>query len=360
MITMLAPYFAPAIEAGGPIKSVGGVCRIIKNDCEYTVITRNRDIDGSLLSPEQYEENVVYNNTVSIALLRKHFRQSTLIWLNTLHSVPFSIKPLLALFFLRKKTVLISPRGQLLYGAISFKKKIYLQIYAFFLKLTGHHIVIHYTHNDEKDGSYGVFRNYENVTFANPIPGTIHPKSITENSNSTFVIGFFGRITPKKNIGFIIELLPLLDDRISLEIHGALEDKEYVEKLKQMIEALKVSHRVSFCGHYDKDSYIEKARGVDTILIPSLSENFCHVFFEAIEMRKIVIASSGLPWEDANATVPGTILPLEQELWVERINEVSSLSKEAYEEQQEKQIAYYHHVRTSVELETLANFKKLS
>lgn len=360
MITILAPYFSPAVEAGGPIKSIGGVCKILDGHLEYQVITRDRDIDGTLLDTKKFQQKVDYLSDVSTSYLRKKLRGSNLIWFNSLLSVPFSIKPLLALFSIKKTTVLLSPRGQLLYGAINPKKKLFLNGFNSLLKLSGHNIVVHYTHISEKEKSYQIFKNYESVIFANPLSGDIKPIEITINENNNFIIGFFGRLTPKKNVGFLLNLLPNLDASVTLEIHGAIEDKTYKAKLDEMIIELNIGSRVTFCGQYSPENYPEKAKGVDVIAVPSLSENFCHVFFEAIEMRKLVIGSDGLPWEDANNLVEGTILPLEENMWSDRIRDIMKLSTETYHLQQEKQIEYYNFVKNKVEQQTLHHFTKLA
>jgi len=360
LITILAPYFSPAVKAGGPIKSLDGISKIFKKQgYPYTIITRNKDIDGSSLEKNKFQKNVVYTDGISRKDLQIYFRKSELIWINSLYSIPFSIQPILALFFLEERTVLISPRGQLLAGSVNFKKKLYLLFVRSLLAICYHKVVIHYTNKEEQSNSLSTFKRFDSVVFNNPISGVIKDRNTTLNTNVSIVLAVFGRVSPIKNIDFIINFLPLLDSEISLEIHGSIEDANYKVRLDELINSLGVSNRVSFCGNYNMESFTEKARKIDVVLIPSLSENFCHVFFEAIEMRKLVIGSSGLPWKDANSLVKNTILPLETEVWVKRIAEIAEMRTENYEDEQEKLVEFYKKIHASVQLETAAIFKKL-
>ncbi len=361
MITILAPYFFPAVKAGGPIKTLMGVCSILDIDnYKYKVVTRDKDIDGRFLNKNDFINNVEYTSRISVNYLLPFFNKSKLIWINSLYSYQFSIIPLIALFFTKKTSILISPRGQLLAGSISIKKKTFLFFLRIFLKFSKHKVIIHYTNLEEKINSLKTFSSFNNVVFNNPVLGEIKEASLSRNDNKKTILGIFGRISPIKNIDFIIKLIPLLQNDISLQIHGSLENQQYKSKLDHLIESLNISHKISFCGSYNKDTFVEKARNVDIILIPSFSENFCHVFFEAIEMRKIVIGSTGLPWKEVNTKVKNTILPLNENRWVERIQTICEMSNRDYRKEQDKLIEYYYHIHDSVEKDILDNFNKLT
>jgi len=360
MIIILSPQFAPAYKAGGPIKSIGGIVGILRRaNFKFKVIALDYDIDGTKLDTTKFEENVDYVPKVTIKSLITYFKGSELIWFNTLYSPSFSIYPLLALFFTKKTTVLVSPRGQLLQGALSLKKRMYLRVFKFLLRATGHKIVAHFTNEQELEKSIGTFKEFKTIVLNNPISGVLKGDSNLKRPDPNFVIGYFGRISPIKNIEFILNLLPELDASVSFHIHGAFEDLAYQAQLEKLISTLKISNRVRFCGTYDTNTFAAKTNEVDLMVIPSFSENFCHVFFEAIEVRKIVIASDGLPWEDANKTVKNTIMPLQPKRWIDRIEYVQNLSFEAYKKEQEDLVVFYNRIYSEVQQETVSNFNTI-
>lgn len=357
---IIAPQFPPAVKGGGPIKSLYGISEmLLKSGYKHTVITRNKDLGGSPLPEGKYVDNAIYLPKLSVSSLLPFFKNSKLIWINTIYSFRFSIIPLLTLFFTKKSIVLISPRGQLLQGAITNKKKIYLIIFKYLLLFIRHQVVIHFTNQEEKEQSLSIFNNFETICFNNPIFGNIKSANLTKNDNKNKVIGFFGRISPIKNIEFIIKLLPSLASGTVFQIHGTIEDLEYKQNLDSLIQSLNLKSRVIFFGNYNESNFIEKAKEVDVFVIPSFSENFCHVFFEAIEMHKIVIASNGLPWEEANKKVPNTIMHLEENTWINRINEIISMSDKTYTNEVNHLINYYQDLQNTVENEIINSINNL-
>ncbi|MGV6829440.1 MAG: glycosyltransferase [Flavobacteriales bacterium] len=359
MITILSPYYSPANKAGGPIKSIEGIAEILQNNSfDYTIITRDKDIDHSPLEKTLYKKGVHYQNKISISLLNPFFRKSDIIWINSLYSFSFSILPILALLMMNKKTLLISPRGQLLQGSVTNKKLLYLKLLKWLLKKTKHQVVIHYTNKEEQNKSLPIFKDFKNIIFNNPLSGKIDEYEIHKKSTK-FNIGFFGRVSPIKNIEFIIKLFSNLPKSFSFQIYGSIEDKVYYKKLIDLIKKLNLENQISFEGNYDKANFSNKVKRVDLIVIPSFSENFCHVFFEAIEKRKMVLASNGLPWESVNLLVKNTILPLDKYLWLQQIKYIASLNEEQYKTQQIKLLQYYQTIYNTVKNDVIISFKKL-
>ena len=354
MLLILAPQFPPAVKAGGPVKTLYIFSRLLQEKgYEYSVVTKDIDLDGTPLDSADFVDGADYLKKIRIGELRKRFRTSKVIWLNTLYSVPFSIFPLIALFGIKKRTVLVSPRGQLLSGAMSFKKRVFLWFFRNGLKLSGHRVLIHYTNPQEQENSLPLLKGFEEVIFNNPLTGEITEKSSGSDLSAT-KLAYFGRISPIKNLGFLLEILAELPANFSLELHGALEDEAYIKQLKQVIDKSGLSGRVSFEGAYTKDDFLEKVSPQGIGLIPSFSENFCHVFFELIEARKMVIASNGLPWEAINQQVSNTVLPLQKEQWKNRILEISELSITDYTAQQDKLLYFYQQIKNDIEADFLA------
>lgn len=360
MIVILAPYFLPAVEPGGPIKSISGVSEILRDNFRHQIITRNTDFSGQLLDKNTLEKGVSYVSYVSPFQLYREFKKAKLIWLNSLYSIPFSFLPILVLCLFRNKKVLISPRGQLLKGAISPFKKKYLWVYKFIILSARNNVTIHYTHEDEKTNSDTIFKNFNSQVFLNPITEIFKLKpKIQRSASKDFTIGFFGRVVKKKNISFIISLLPFLTKNTTFHVHGFIEDKKYWKHCEKLIQELKLTERVIFFGTYSRADFNKKVDDVDLVVIPSFSENFCHVFFEAISMMRIVVSSDGLPWKDVNKIVPNTLLPLEEQLWVKRIKQIQNMTVADYASEVDELQKYCSKTKQYVSEDILVNFKDL-
>lgn len=347
------------MSIGGTMKSIKDTCDILKETLSFSIISSNYDFYGKKINEKKHLKGVNYLNKSKVSTFISELKDSKLIWINSLYNLPYALTPILSLFFVKKTTVLISPRGQLLQGAISTKKIIYLQVLKLILKLTKHTILIHFTHKNELEKSYPVFKNFQKIIFPNPINGTLTTTTLEFNSKKEYTIACFGRVAPIKNIEFAIELLPLLPEHIGLQIHGCNINKKYNSKLISLINKFGLKDRVNFYGDYDLNNLNEKIKDVDLVLIPSHSENFCHGFFEAIEAGKMVIASDGLPWEKVNEVVANTILPLESNLWVDRIKSILLMDNPSYNIELEKLKEFYNKTQQIVNKEIEHNFNSL-
>uniref|UniRef100_UPI0035BE5C18 glycosyltransferase n=1 Tax=Gilvibacter sp. TaxID=2729997 RepID=UPI0035BE5C18 len=172
-----------------------------------------------------------------------------------------------------------------------------------------------------------------------------------------FVLGYFGRVSPIKNIEFVIKQLPELPRNVRLEIHGTIVDPAYQQKLMTLIEKLELKARIGFYDTYNNFNFAKKSAGVDLVIIPSYSESFCHVFFEAIEAGKLILASTGLPWDKVNASVPKTLLPLKGKQWRSRITEVLEMTDSNYNQQHKELVNYYNKIYTESNINIIGAVK---
>ncbi|WP_291182923.1 hypothetical protein, partial [Gilvibacter sp.] len=264
MITILTPSFPPISEFGGPNKSLAGVCNLFqKANIKYRVIARSkRNLNESDIASND-NPNIKFKKSIRVGELIQEFKEAEVIWLNTLYNVSFSMVPLIALLFTPKRTVLISPRGELLNGAMNLKKYIYLQFFKLGLILAGHKYYVHYANPFEAEGSYGIFKKYPKLIFNNVISGAISDREHRVKEDKNFVLGYFGRVSPIKNVEYLMELLPALPENVSLEIHGSIIESRYVNGLKQLVEKFDLSSRVTFYDSYNSASFAQRVEGVD-------------------------------------------------------------------------------------------------
>lgn len=358
MVTIVTPHIRPVSVLDGPNKSLVGVCALLEQaEIPYQVLAqsdkRQQDNFKGSLNPRIHYKDQIRNTD-----LKHYFKDSDLIWLNTLYSYNFTVKPILALFGTPAKKVIISPRGQLLKGALSLKKRWYLKIMLFLLSMMRHQIWVHYANEIEKQQSLAIFKKYPVVIFNNPISGKFH-KVDAPQEGSNFVIGYFGRISKIKNIEFILNLLRDLPQQVVFQIHGTVVSPAYKEALLQLVEELGLNQRVFFQDSYNNHNFAKKSKAIDLIVIPSFSESFCHVFFEAIEAKKIVVASTGLPWQEANTYLNDTVIALEPAGWIRRIEEVMGLTPEQYNKEQEALRSFYKKIHSQTNARIVEAVEKI-
>ncbi|MDC7999131.1 glycosyltransferase [Gilvibacter sediminis] len=345
MVIVVTPQIRSVSVQDGPNKSLVGICSLLEShEIPYKVLALTDPL-GAQQSNTAINPKVDYMDGVSAADLKKRFEGGTVIWLNTLYNWNFTVKPLLALRKRPDLKVIVSPRGQLLKGALNLKKRLYLKLLTLYLKSLKNKVWIHYANTQEKAASLALFEGYPELIFNNPISGTIQAAQ-RPAGREEFVLGYFGRVSPIKNIEFVIKQLPKLPKEVRLEIHGTIVDPIYQQKLMALIEKLQLKARVGFHDTYNNFNFAKKSAGVDLVIIPSRSESFCHVFFEAIEAGKLVLASTGLPWEKVNASVPKTLLPLKGKQWRQRITEVLEMTDAGYDQQHKELVNYYNNIYT--------------
>jgi len=117
------------------------------------------------------------------------------------------------------------------------------------------------------------------------------------NSREENKILFLGRISPIKDLEVLIRTLNLTED-IKLEIVGPAE-KEYLDKLKKLIEEFGLVKRVTFTpAIFDLSEKIRKIDSAKIFILPSRREAMPQSLIEAMARGKMVIASDNLGTRD--------------------------------------------------------------
>ncbi|OGF30526.1 hypothetical protein A3H09_00825 [Candidatus Falkowbacteria bacterium RIFCSPLOWO2_12_FULL_45_13] len=105
---------------------------------------------------------------------------------------------------------------------------------------------------------------------------------------SNYILSF-GRLSPEKGIGVLLDAMTKVDGRINLKIAGAGSD--YL-KLKNKIKKLDLSARVEFTGVKHGPDLSNLIKGALAVVVPSVwPENMPYTVLESLALGKIVIAS---------------------------------------------------------------------
>ena len=127
------------------------------------------------------------------------------------------------------------------------------------------------------------------------------------------VLGNMGRLCPQKNQKFLLEVLALLPNRYRLVLVGDGQDREMLIRLAQN---LGVSDRVIFAGNTATPEQLLWA--MDLFLLPSLFEGLPLSAVEAQAAGLPVLCAQGLT-EDLKLTEQVEFLPLDKDLWAQKI-----------------------------------------
>ena len=141
------------------------------------------------------------------------------------------------------------------------------------------------------------------------------------------LILFVGRIHPIKNLEFLgrvfQSLLSKLQAPVKLLIAGP-DDHAYAEQLKAYYQNLGIGEHVQFLGEVLGEQKDTLYRACDLFVLPSHTENFGFVVIEALAAGLPVIVSDKTPWAAVNEARAGYCLPLEEAIFVEKMQALLS------------------------------------
>ncbi len=143
-----------------------------------------------------------------------------------------------------------------------------------------------------------------------------------EIPENAFVLLFFGRIHPVKNLEFLIsvtrQLIVRNGESVMLVIAGP-NQHAYAQKISAQIQQAGIESQCRFLGEILADQKHAVYMIGDIFLLPSFSENFAVAVTEALASGLPVIVSKHTPWAEVATYQSGYWLPLEEFLFVEKI-----------------------------------------
>lgn len=345
-ILCIVDYYLPGFKGGGPIRTVANMVEQLGDCLEFIIVTRDRDLNSN----HSYDgiEVDAWNDCGGISVYYASPRQFSLfrissllkntdfdlLYLNSFFSVNGSIFPLVsrALGLFKKVPVIIAPRGEFSVGALnikSFKKIVYIKVAKFFGVYNSNVYWQASSEYERNDISREIGVSMDKISIASDLlamPEMTLPISNRTDSDVNVIvlrIAFISRISPIKNLGYLIDILSMVKSPIVFNIYGPVEDVDYWEECKLKIKMLNDNVIVRFHGGIEPSLVGAAFSMNDLFAFPTGGENFGHVIFESLRVGTPVIVSDKTPWVHGRGL---SVLPLDnKKAWVDAIEKYAAL-----------------------------------
>jgi glycosyltransferase involved in cell wall biosynthesis len=350
-ILVLCDYYLPGYKSGGGMRTIVNMVDRMKDRFDFWIVTR--DHDGTL-DKKQYSSVKIddWNNVRGAKvfyLSKKNIRISKIrelilqtkpasIYTNSYFATPtiYAVK-LRKLKLIPNINIIVAPCGELSDGALQLKpgkKKLFIG----FSKLSRlYRNVIWKASNDLEKAEIERVKGGSGKIFIAP---DLPPKTIFDDYKQEIKprkekgearLIFLSRFMRKKNFKWLLEFIAGIKGNLVIDIYGPLEDAGYWEECQKIIKTLPPNIKVEARGPIPYEKALATLFNYHFFILPTLGENFGHVFLEALAAGCPLIISDRTPWLDLEKDNIGWALPLEKrEEWIETLNWCIDLDNTAY------------------------------
>lgn len=342
-ILIFTDVYLPGVKGGGPIKTISSLVSKLCSNFDFYIFTNDRDLGDKIPYPNIQVNSWVKQGYLNVFYYDANTSKKTfvdilndvnydLIYLNSFFNYKFTIIPLLMMKFgkMKKKPVLLAPRGELSTAALLIKKNkknIFTKIASvlglynnitFQASSIYEELDIKKFCNKYKIKESGVFicENLSNLVIS---------REKEFNTSDVLKICYLSRISRMKNLKFAIDVLAKLTIPVEFSIYGPLEDLEYWFECQKSIQRLPDNVKVIRFDTVGNDKVQQTIQNYDLFFVPTLGENYGHVFIEAFASGTPVLVSDQTPWRNLKKLGIGWDLPLNIESFVETVYTYYSL-----------------------------------
>jgi len=350
-ILMICDYYLPGFESGGAMRTLVNMVDRLSDEFDFKIVCR--DHDGPL-NREPYttvrindrnqtgnaEVYYLSKNNITIGRIKRLVRETSpdAIYLNSFFS-PLTVFTLLLRRFgpIGSVPVVLAPEGELVSGALSIKplKK---QLYIRFAKLLNlfDKIVWKAASEYEKQAIESIFGSNVNGSIAPNMPprairGDLDLGEKPEKLSGQARLIFLSRFMRKKNFNWFLDVVRNVPGKLSIDIYGPIEDLSYWDEYEEIVTTLPENIKVEAKGTVPYEDVAKTLSQYHFFVLPTLGENFGHIFVEALAAGCPLVISDRSPWRDLEAKGVGWDTPLEtREKWLSVINVCLAMNDDEY------------------------------
>ncbi|MEO0145045.1 MAG: glycosyltransferase family 4 protein [candidate division WOR-3 bacterium] len=175
-------------------------------------------------------------------------------------------------------------------------------------------------------------KNYNGIDSEVIYPPLVEKEVFYCDSYEDFIF-FPSRLTPLKRHELAIEAMEYVKAPITLIIAGEVEDKNYLNKLENLIFKKKLNNKVKIFKNLSKREIIEFYAKCLAVIFPSYKEDYGYITLEAMYSHKAVITctDSGGPTEFIKHGVNGFIINPDKNFLAETIEKMYKDKKKTIE-----------------------------
>ncbi|KAB7743334.1 glycosyltransferase [Nostocoides sp. F2B08] len=322
-VLAFAPFYLPGFKGGGPIRSMAEILRALPSTVSVLLVTSDRDLgDGqpypglsSTVVADRHHRIYYWDRAsakswwhLSRLVVGPRFE---LLFLNSLWSPSFSMLPwfLARGRLIRTEHLVVAPRGELSPGALGIKARKKRLALATWGRLVARSAPVWQVSSEmERDDVRRVFPSADVVQ--QPDSRGPEPMDLVESGPEPR-FAFVSRISPKKNLLFLLESLRRCRETVTLDVYGPTEDAAYWGRCTAKIGEMPPNVRVRYAGTLGSDQVQSRLATYDAFLFPTLGENFGFVIPESLSAGCPVVCSPHTPWTALLDSGCGTVVSVD-------------------------------------------------
>jgi glycosyltransferase involved in cell wall biosynthesis len=311
-VLIFIDWYLPGYKAGGPIQSVANLVAHLKDEFEFSIITRDTDYcETTPYSNVKSDEWNTFTNGVKVFYISQNnltrntiknlIRKSDfdVVYLNGIYSLYFTLLPL---FYLRKKhdkRVVVAARGMFAESALNVKKskKTFFLRAVRILRLFDK-VLFHATNEiEKKDIRKTMGEVFEVRTAANlPQKNTLEKLPHRVKGSGELHMVNIARIAPEKNLLVALKILKHVKSNVSFDFYGPIYNQEYWKECQSAMLELPANVKVSYRGSLDSEKVLPVLSTYHCMFMPTQGENFGHIILQALMTGCPLIISDQTPW----------------------------------------------------------------
>lgn len=348
---VFSDYYLPGYKSGGGMRTIVNMVDRLHRTFDFLIVTRDHD---GRFDKKPYETvkindwNEIRNakvfylskNNIKLSKLRQliwEVRPDSIYFNSYFATLAIYVLTLRKLALIPETEIILAPCGELSKGALQIKSK-KKKTFMAYSKISGlyNNIIWKASSELEKEEIEKVKGENGRIFIAPDLP----PRVMFENFQLELKppkkpgeakMVFLSRFVRKKNFKWLLENLQKIEGRLEVDIWGPLEENGYWRECLKIIEKLPSNIQITARGSVSHEKVYETLVKYHFFILPTLGENFGHVFLEALASGCPLIISDRTPWLGLEEKGLGWDLALEKpEKWVKTINYCINLDSVNY------------------------------
>lgn len=338
-------YYLPGYKAGGPTRTIINMVGALGDEFDFRIVTRDRDFGSN----EQYRDVKIDEwNTVgkaqvfyasprmfSLRGIRRLIASTphNVLYLNSFLSPKTTGLSLLIrrLGLSQGKPTVLAPRGEFSPNALALKART-KRVYLMATRIVGLYRGLVWQASSEREVA-DIRRVQGSIAKRILVAPNLLPPAREMSGDETarapgpLRLVFLSRVSPMKNLDFLLRALALSRLDLSLAIYGTRDEPEYWSACEALIAALPKNISIQYHGSVTPEEVSDTFARHDLLVLPTRGENFGHVIFEALAAGTPVLLSDQTPWRDDPAGAIETLPISDPAPWIAAIERWSRLSE---------------------------------